>query len=226
MSEAISPTIEDYLGVIYLLQREGETVIGARLAERLGVSRPTVTVTLQRMERDGLITLNERKEIALTPAGLEAAQDVLRRHMLAERLLHQIVGLPWHQVHAEADRLEHHFSPAAVARMETLFEQPTTCPHGNPMPGATPSPAVPLDEIREGEEAILTRITEEAEEQPHLLAFLEENGLLPGVRLRVVSCRPYNETVTVEVGVAPSEGALGRTVVLGLATARLMRVQR
>ena len=222
MAEVLSPTIEDYLGAIYLLQREGETVIGARLAERLGVSRPTVTATLQRMERDGLLTLDERKVIALTPAGQEAAQDLLRRHMLAEWLLHQVIGLPWHQVHEEADRLEHHFSPAAVDRLNSLFEQPATCPHGNPMPGSTPVPAVPLDQVQEGETVVITRIVEEAELHGELMAFLEENGLLPGIRLRVVSCQPCNETLTVEVGDAPA-GA--RTVVLGLATARLVRVR-
>jgi DtxR family Mn-dependent transcriptional regulator len=224
MAEVLSSTVEDYLGVIYLLQREGETAIGARLAERLGVSRPTVTVTLQRMERDGLVTLDEHKAICLTPTGLQAAQDILRRHMLAEWLLHEIIGLPWHQVHEEADRLEHGFSPAAVDRLASLFEQPATCPHGNPMPGSEPVPAVPLDEVKEGEEVIITRIVEEAELHGELLAFLEENGLLPGVRLRVASYRPCNETMTVEVGDATPEGP--RSVVLGLATARLMRVRK
>lgn len=224
MTEVISATVEDYLGAIYLLQREGETVIGARLAERLGVSRPTVTATLQRMERDGLLTLDEHKVISLTPTGLQAAQDVLRRHMLAELLLHEIIGLPWHQVHEEADRLEHHISPAAVDRLDSLFEQPATCPHGNPMPGSTPVPAVPLDEAREGEEVIITRIVEEAELHGELLAFLEENGLLPGVHLQVVSYRSCNETMTVEVVGDPPEES--HTVVLGLTTARLMRVRR
>jgi len=224
MAEVISATIEDYLEAIYLLQRSGETVIGARLAERLGVSRPTVTATLQRMERDGLVTLDAHKVISLTPNGLQAAQDVLRRHMLAEWLLHEVIGLPWHQLHEEADRLEHHFSPAAVDRLDSLFEKPDTCPHGNPMPGSTPVPAVPLDEVKEGEEVIITRIVEEAELRGDLMAFLEENGLLPGVRLRVVSYRSYNETMTVEV--CSEQPPENRLVVLGLATARMMHVRQ
>ncbi len=224
MSEALTPTLEDYLGLIYLLQRDGETVIGARLAERLGVSRPTVTVTLQRMERAGLLTLNERKEVSLTPAGLEAAQDLLRRHMLAERLLHDVLGLPWHQVHEEADRLEHHFSPAAVAQMEGLFNQPLACPHGNPMPGEVPLPSVPLDQVAAGATAVIVRIVEEAEEQSDLLAFLEENGLLPGARLRVLSCRPYNQTMSIEIIPTAPEAPPAAPVVLGLAAARLIRV--
>ncbi|MEM3554729.1 MAG: metal-dependent transcriptional regulator [Candidatus Micrarchaeaceae archaeon] len=216
MAEAITPTIEDYLGLIYLLEREGQTVIGARLAKRLGVSRPTVTMTLQRMVRAGLVRLNERKEVSLTPAGLEAAENLLRRHMLAEWLLRDLVGLPWHQVHEEADRLEHHFSEQAVERLETLFQR-EACPHGNPMPGIAASEAIPLLEASVGEEVCIVRVVEEAEEKRELMAFLEENGLLPGARLRVSSLQPYNETMTVEVA--------GRPVVLGLAVARFIQVR-
>jgi DtxR family Mn-dependent transcriptional regulator len=225
MAEALTPTIEDYLGLIYLLRQEGEVVIAARLAEGLKVSRPTVAATLQRMERAGLVELDEHKAILLTAAGLAAAEDVLRRHMLAEWLLREVLGTPWHQVHEEADRLEHAFSPATVDRLDSLLERPAACPHGNPMPGATPEPAVPLDEVAEGQEVVITRVVEAAEQQPELLAFLEENGLLPGAHLRVVSCRPCNETMTVEVGSGCAESAPGQAVVLGLATARLIRVR-
>jgi len=218
MSEAVTPTVEDYLGLIYIMEREGQAVIGARLAGRLRVSRPTVTTTLQRMVRAGLVELNERKEISLTPAGREAAQELLRRHMLAEWLLREVVGLPWHHVHEEAGRLEHHFSEEAVTRMEALFEQPDACPHGNPMPGVVAAPTVALSEIPERGEATVVRIVEEAEEQHELMAFLEETGFLPGVRVRVLSHLPCNETMTVEVG--------GRPAVLGLAVARYVRVQQ
>lgn len=222
MSETITSTVEDYLGLIYIMQREGQSVIGARLAERLGVSRPTVTATLQRMMRVGLIAMDEQKEISLTPQGLEVAQDVLRRHMLAEWLLQEVLGLPWYQIHEEADRLEHHFSEEAVARMETLFERPQTCPHGNPMPGALPTPAVTLDQVEEGVWVTVVRVVEEAEEQPDLLAFLAEQGLLPGARLHVLAHRPYNKAVAVEVIGDSKEAA--RPVVLGLSVARHVRV--
>ncbi len=218
MADTLTPTVEDYLGLIYLMRREGRVVIGARLAERLGVSRPTVTATLQRMEKAGLVQLDARKEIDLTKAGLEVAQELIRRHMLAEWLLRDVLGLPWHQVHEEADRLEHHFSDAAVDRLEALFEQPATCPHGNPMPGSRPAPAVPLIELAEGDTAAVIRVVEEAEESRALMAFFEENHLLPGAQIRVVAHQPYNETLTVEVE--------GRQVVLGLAVAQFIRVQR
>jgi len=217
MAETITPTMEDYLGLIYLMRREGQTVIGARLAERLGVSRPTVTATLQRLERAGLVEMNERKEVLLSPSGQEAAQSLLRRHMLTEWLLREVVGLPWHQIHEEADRLEHHFSEETVDRLAELFKQPETCPHGNPMPGMEPPTAVPLDEVAEGADVVIVRIAEEAEEHSDFLAYLEENGLLPGARLRVLANRPYNETVAVRVG--------GRKVVLGLAAAGHVRVR-
>jgi DtxR family Mn-dependent transcriptional regulator len=215
--EAITSTVEDYLGLIYIMQREGKDVIGARLAERLGVSRPTVTVTLKRMLRDGLIKISEHKEISLTPRGLEVAQDLLRRHMLAEWLLCEVLGLPWHQVHEEADRLEHHFSEAAIDRLELLFEQPEVCPHGNPMPGMSPPPAVALSELAEGDEAVIVRIVEEAEDQRELMAFFEENELVPGVTIRAEECQPFNETVKV--------GVSDRSVVLGLAVAKFIHVQ-
>ncbi|MGC8874728.1 MAG: metal-dependent transcriptional regulator [Chloroflexia bacterium] len=217
MAETLTPTIEDYLGLIYLMEREGQVPIGARLAERLGVSRPTVSATLRRMARAGLICWNERKEITLTAAGREAAQSLVRRHMLAEWLLREILGLPWHHVHEEAGRLEHHISPEAVDRLQALFEQPSTCPHGNPMPGTEAAQIPALDEVQEGETVAIERIVEEAEEEHDLMAFLEENGLLPGTTVLVVRRQPYNGTMLIEVG--------GRPLVLGFCVARHIRVR-
>ncbi len=217
MAETLTPTVEDYLGLIYLMEREGQPAIGARLAERLGVSRPTVSSTLRRMARAGLICWNERKEVTLTPAGREAAQSLVRRHMLAEWLLREILGIPWHHVHEEAGRLEHHISPEAADRLQALFEQPEACPHGNPMPGTEATPLPALDEIGEGETVTIARIVEEAEEEHDLMAFLEENGLLPGTRVRIVLRQPYNGTLVVEQG--------DRQLVLGLCLAHHIRVR-
>jgi DtxR family Mn-dependent transcriptional regulator len=219
--EEITPTMEDYLGLVYTMRREGHAVIGARLAERLKVSRPTVTVMLQRMMRAGLVQMNESKQVSLTPQGQEAARDLLRRHKLAEWLLRDVVGLPWHQIHEEADRLEHHLSDEAVSRLEVLFEQREACPHGNPMPDAELPITVPLSEVAEGELVAIVRILEEAEDLRELMAFFEENGLLPGTRLSVQVRQPVNETVTVGV----VDGGEIRSVVLGVAAARYIQVQ-
>ena len=99
-----TPTIEDYLGIIYTLERDGEVVIGARLSELLEVSPPTVTVTLRRMVRDGWIDYDKSKKIKLTPLGIEAAKNVIRRHMLTEWMLAKILNLPWSKVHEEAHK--------------------------------------------------------------------------------------------------------------------------
>ena len=116
--ERPTPTIEDYLGVIYTLERDGEPVIGARLAEWLEVSPPTVTATVKRMIRDGWVVMSDTKEIHLTTTGRQAARSLLRRHMLTELLLARMLDVPWSQVHQEADAMEHTISPETVERLE------------------------------------------------------------------------------------------------------------
>jgi DtxR family Mn-dependent transcriptional regulator len=224
MAGEITPAMQDYLGLVYRMQREGQVVIGARLADRLGVSRPTVTVMLQRMIRAGLVRMNEGKEVSLTPNGIEAARDLLRRHKLTEWLLREVVGLPWHKVHEEAHRLEHHLSEETVDRLEILFEQRDVCPHGNPMPGAELPNSVPLHEVPEGESVSIVRVLEEAEQQGDLMAFFEESGLLPGACICVLAHRPFNETMTVEVDAGPRADK-APSVTLGLAVARFIQVQ-
>jgi DtxR family Mn-dependent transcriptional regulator len=211
-----TPTIEDYLGVIYTLERDGEPVIGARLAEWLEVSPPTVTATVKRMIRDGWVSMDRSKEIHLTPAGREAAHSVLRRHMLAELLLARVLGVPWSQVHQEADALEHTLSSETVERLAAKLEHPEACPHGNPLPGYEDRLAglLPLTEAQPGQHLIIRRVHESAEEQPELMAYLEQNGLLPGAEITILQILPFNETITLECA--------GETVVLGLAPAALV----
>jgi DtxR family Mn-dependent transcriptional regulator len=211
-----TPTIEDYLGVIYTLERDGEPVIGARLAEWLEVSPPTVTATVKRMIRDGWVSMDRSKEIHLTPAGREAAHSVLRRHMLAELLLARVLGVPWSQVHQEADALEHTLSSETVERLAAKLEHPEACPHGNPLPGYEDRLAglLPLTEAQPGQHLVIRRVHESAEEQPELMAYLEKNGLLPGVEITILQIMPFNETITLECE--------GETVVLGLAPAALV----
>ena len=209
-----TPTVEDYLGAIYTLARDQESVIGRRLAEWLEVSAPTVTATIQRMIRDGWVTMAEDKTIHLTAAGNEAAISVLRRHMLTELLLAQVLGIPWSRVHEEADRLEHDLSPETAARVAELVRDAAVCPHGNPIPGHEDitEGSIPLLDAIPGRTYLLARVHEEIERDQQLMAFLEEHALIPGVRVEVVEIMPYNETVTLNCA--------GRPVVLGLSVAR------
>ena len=130
MSEKTSATIEDYLGLLYITERDGEPASGTRLAELLGVSTPTVTNTLKRMVRDGLITMDANHLPHLTELGGEKARTVMRRHMLAEWML--IRMLSWSKVHHEAHGFEHTISDEVERALLQDLNQPVTCPHGNP----------------------------------------------------------------------------------------------
>lgn len=210
-------TVEDYLQVIYDRLADGQTVIAARLAEGIGVSSPTAWATLQRMQRDGLVKLSERRDITLTASGTKAAESIKRRHYLTERLLVDILGLDWAAAHEEAHRIEHAVSPKVEERIMALLGNPTTCPHGNPFPGLPRPPTVLLSTLKEGDEREIDGVQEAAEEDADLMRFLEQNGLKPGVRLLVTEVASYNSTMTVEVE--------GRGVVLGLPAAACLRVR-
>lgn len=203
--------------LIYVMQRDGEPVVGVRLAELLGVTPPTVTNTLKRMARDGLLILTP-KGPRLTESGWDAARTVMRRHMLMEWLM--LKTLPWSKLHDEAHHLEHAISSMTEAALMEQLGHPQTCPHGNPLPGCEEVVAawVSLTHIPVGETVILRRIHELGEENPELLAFLERHGLLPGISLRVSEILPFNQTITVEVNDHP--------VTLGNITARYLFVER
>jgi DtxR family transcriptional regulator, Mn-dependent transcriptional regulator len=207
----LSQTIEDYLSLIYVLERDGEPIVGARLAELLGVSPPTVTNTLKRMARDGLITMDENGT-HLTEQGWASAKDVMRRHMLMEWMMLRM--LPWSKLHGEAHNLEHAISPEAEAAVYEELGRPQTCPHGNPLPGCEAAVAnwIPLTQLASGDKVILRRVHELAEENPPLLAFLEEKQMLPGAKAVIGEILPFNQTISVEVG--------GQSVTLGFAVAR------
>jgi DtxR family Mn-dependent transcriptional regulator len=207
----LSATIQDYLSLIYVMERDNEPVVGSRLAELLGVTPPTVTNTLKRMTRDGLITMN-KDGTHLTEAGWEAARVVMRRHMLMEWMM--VKTLPWSKLHSEAHQLEHAISTMTETALMEQLGRPQTCPHGNPLPGCEPAVAawVPLTKIPAGETIIIRRIHELAEENAQLLAYLETKRIMPGTRATVAEILPFNQTITVEVE--------GRPVTLGNAAAR------
>lgn len=202
-----------------MLERDGERAIGARLAEILQVSPPTVTTTLKRMTRDGWIVADEHKGIHLTSKGDRAARDVIRRHMLAEVMLARVLNMAWSDIHDEANALEHSISTEIEQRMVEQFENPQVCPHGNPLPGHEDVTAcwVPMTSLAKGSRAIIRRVHEQAEEKQDLLKFLENNRLVPGEEISVVENLPFNQTITIECA--------SERVTLGLATAEFIFVE-
>ena len=190
MSDLIDTT-EMYLRTIYELVEEGIVPLRARIAERLHQSGPTVSQTVARMERDGLLTVEGDRHLELTEEGSRLAIRVMRKHRLAERLLTDVIGLPWELVHAEACRWEHVMSEAVERRLLELLDQPTESPYGNPIPGlgelgADDSEAfmdgvVPLDAAVAGGalRVLVRRISEELQKDEALMAALRRVGALP-----------------------------------------------
>lgn len=214
-----TPTIDDYLQTIFSLHTEGETVISARLARWMRVTPPTAWATVHRMHRDGLVEIDDKKVIRLTPKGLKLAQNIARRHRLSERFLTDILGLDWAEAHEEAHRFEHGVSPRVEERIFAILNKPMTCPHGSPIPGtgARLDPnLVPLDSLKKGHTATVRFISEELEEDPDLLRYLERGKVKPGQEITVQELVPSTGVVIIE--------ADGQSVSLGLAIAAKIRV--
>ena len=214
-----TPTIEDYLAVIYVMERDGDEVIAARLAESLEVAPPTVTVTLKRMERDGWIAVDPKKGIYLTKTGCEAASSVIRRHMLTEWMLARMLKVPWSSLHAEADQIEHSISDEIENQMRLNLDDPQLCPHGNPLPGFEYVAAdwLPLTGIQPGGHIIIRRIHETAEDNHELMEFLETNGIVPGAHAEVCNVLSFNQTLCLQLG--------EKQVSLGFSTAKYIFVE-
>ena len=217
MTEKLSATIEDYLSLLYISERDGEPTSGARLAELLGVSAPTVTNTLKRMKRDGLVEMDDSHTPKLTISGDDYARTVIRRHMLAEWMLVRL--LSWSKLHEEAHGFEHNISAEVEAALLEELNQPETCPHGNPLPGFESIAAgwIPLTQVKLGEPVIIRRVHELAEEIPGLLDFLEKNGIKLGQLVEVSEILPFNQTITLRVN--------GNPVTLGFSIARQIFIE-
>ncbi len=221
--EPLSATVEEYLETVYNMSMEDEVVIGARLAEKFRVAPPTVTEMLKRLVRDGYIEMDNRRQVTLTEVGNQAAEAVLRRHRLTERFLVDMLGMQWHQVHEEACRLEHFISGAVEARVITALNNPTTCPHGNPIPGSVANArsylkdhdAVRLSTISIGDEAKILCISEVVEDEEALILYLHEKGLTPETHLRVLAQGDGNRSDQDEgfvVQVAEREVSISKSV--------------
>ncbi|MCB1029875.1 MAG: metal-dependent transcriptional regulator [Acidimicrobiales bacterium] len=197
-SREYHPAFEEYCETIYELHEDDVDVIQARIAERLGVSRPAVSEMIRRMESEGLVEVD--RTVRLTPSGMKLAVTVVRRHRLAERLLTDILGLSWAEAHQEAGRWEHIISDNVEAAIIRLLDDPTTCPHGNPIPGSgyEAPDTIALSALNVGAEFTVTRIPEELEFTPGLLEFLEDASIQPGHTGTVTASSP-DGTTTVEI---------------------------
>ena len=191
-SELIDTT-EMYLRTVYELEEEGVVPLRARIAERLGQSGPTVSQTVARMERDGLLQVADDRHLQLSDTGRREAIAVMRKHRLAERLLADIIGLSWEDVHVEACRWEHVMSEAVERRIVALLDKPLVCPHGNPIPGleelglpfaATDQTTglLTLTLAATAPDTVVTidRISEQLQPDAPLMRRLLDAGLVPG----------------------------------------------
>jgi DtxR family transcriptional regulator, Mn-dependent transcriptional regulator len=201
-----TPTVEAYLEIIYMMAAEGQSVIGARLAESLHVSRPTVTTTLKRMVREGLVKFSGGKEVQMTTKGQAIAERLQHRHRIVERWLTDVLGLDWAKSDAEAHHLEHAMSDEVAELLNKHLGYPTTCPHGNPIPGnargmTLVDPKVfQLSAAKENDRVVVTRISEYAENVAELLDYLGKRGVTPGAKVTVLEIAPLKGPLTLKVG--------------------------
>jgi DtxR family transcriptional regulator, Mn-dependent transcriptional regulator len=209
-------TTEMYLRTIYELEEEGVSPLRARIAERLEQSGPTVSQTVARMERDGLVQVAGDRHLELTPEGRAKAVSVMRKHRLAELLLVNVIGLEWEHVHTEACRWEHVMSEAVEKKVFALLGEPAVSPYGNPIPGLeelrggptelptrTPTPdeagLVRLDEFARsgGGKVVIRRIAEHVQLNEVLMAGLKSAGVLPGSDIEVVGIPRFGDAVNI-----------------------------
>jgi DtxR family Mn-dependent transcriptional regulator len=204
-----SATLEEYLEVIYKMSLNGD-VRPTQIAEALSVSGATVTASLGRLEKAGLVTRPEGG-VALTESGRAEAIAVVRRHRIAERFLVDALGLPWDAAHEEACRLEHAMSPRVLEALETFLSNPAVCPHGHPIPSVNGEMAElagrPLAQLAAGATGVVVRVAEDDED---VLTYVASLGLFPGVQVQVVESAPFEGPLLVSV--AGRKHALARAV--------------
>lgn len=217
----LSTAAQEYLLALRVMAVDGSRATAAQVGRRLGVSTQAASEMLRRLAADGLVCQVDGHELALTDAGRASADGIFRRHALLEWLLTAVVGLGWAESDVEAARLQAAISPVVEARLDELLGHPETCPHGNPIDAATAArrpPGVPLSELEAGEHATVYRITEDAEDDPALLSYLEARALTPGAPIDVLARSQSLDAITLE-------GPRGRAT-LGLRPAGLIHVVR
>ena len=219
MPRQVSRVIEEYLESIYRLQERDGAARTGELVKLLKVAPGTITNTVERLEKEGLVTHEPYKGVKLTEEGLKIALQVIRRHRLSERLLTDLLKVDWDKVHNAACRLEHCITDDIILNLEKALGHPLTCPHGHPIPtkcGAIiEEESILLEELEPQEEGEVAKIMDE---DPELLRYLLKLSLTPGVHLRVLEKTPYEGPVTVEIN--------GKTYAISRKVAALVKVRR
>lgn len=219
-SHGLIDTTEMYLRTVFELEEEGIVPLRARIAERLSQSGPTVSQTVARMERDGLLRVEGDRHLELTDTGRKLAVQVMRKHRLAECLLVNVIGLPWEDVHIEACRWEHVMSEEVERRLMDLLRNPTHCPHGNPIPGLGElgGPAGPAAEdgpltvmtaaaTHAGAPAVVRRISEQLQSDSDLMLRLKLQGIQPGRKVTLTATDGGVRVTSAEDAGQPAEQA-------------------
>jgi len=184
MSDVATVAEEEYLQIIFWLEEAGLPMTGANVARAMQLSPPTVHEMIGRLERDGYVNRGSDKSLVFTDEGREHATAIVRRHRLIERFLTDVLGIPWDEVHEEAERLEHAMSPVLEERMLAAIGGATTCPHGHPIVEGAREQGVLLADVEPGANVVVLRFENEAEE---LLHYLKDTGLRPGLDGELVS---------------------------------------
>ncbi|MGH2753567.1 MAG: metal-dependent transcriptional regulator [Actinomycetota bacterium] len=206
----LNPASKEYLEAIYELGEEGRRILQARIGERLGLAAATVSEGIKRLVADGHIRIKDGHDIELTDKGQIYASALVRRHRLAERMLVDILGIPWHLCHEQAEDWEKVMTTEVEEAILAKLEGDLTCPHGNPIPGTEPAVAwsdlKPVAAMGVGESSRLSRLLEDVELNHDVLKYLEESNLMPGRTVTLTSVAP-DGTLSLEVE--------GRGVALG-----------
>ena len=188
---------EEYLQILFWLQEAGLPMTGANMARAMQLSAPTVHEMIGRLEHDGYITRAANRAITFTASGAEHAEGIVRRHRLIERFLTDVLGVPWDEVHEEAERLEHAMSPVLEERMLAAIGDAKTCPHGHPITAGARLAGVPLADVEIGAQVRILRFENEAED---LLHYLKASGLEPGLEGTLAEHDDEHVTVTTADG--------------------------
>jgi DtxR family Mn-dependent transcriptional regulator len=215
MISNISPATQDYLKVIYDLSEESGRATTSEIADSLEVKPASVTGMLQKMAKEDppLVDYKKHRGVTLTCEGKKAALEIMRHHRLLESFLHEVLGYSWDEVHIEAERLEHVISEDMERRMAAVLGNPSRDPHGQPIPDQnleiSPNDDLPMNKLRPGQLAIIRRVEDN---DPKLLRYLANLGLLPGAKITTVAYVPFDQTLRVQIGEHEDTAVLGPSI--------------